>query len=161
MSSAGIHELRSTNKALCFNNFIIHLTPLWRSTLKITTRTMTSQYWQVAFLTKTVLTTNQKQKLHSEKTTVLGNLTVVPTTSLWHTSLSHAHLSFSIKYHVALPPPPPHRTILVSTCCRQLCTNNVSLAMYVAKNKEKTWKPGFPKQCMLHHDANRGTESAE
>lgn len=65
VSSAGIHELRSTNKALCFNNFMIHLTPLWRSTLKITTRTMTSQYWQVAFLTKTVLTTNHRQKLHS------------------------------------------------------------------------------------------------
>lgn len=119
---ASIHELRSTNQTLCLNNLLICSTPPCRSTRKITAQTMTSQYGQVAFSTKTALTTNHRQTFHSWKTAVLGNWVAAPNRR--HTS---AHVPeprsplLQRKNTTSLRHPFPSSQVYTRrTCCRHV-----------------------------------------
>lgn len=122
VSPASIHELRSTNQTLCLNNLLICSTPPCRSTRKITAQTMTSQYWQVAFSTKTALTTNHRQTFHSWKTAVLGNWVAAPNRK--HTSAHVPEPRSPLLQHkntTSLRHPfPSSRVYTRRTCCRHV-----------------------------------------
>lgn len=144
VSPASVHELRSTNQPLCLNNLLICSTPPCRSTRKITAQTMTSQYGQVAFSTKTALTTNHRQTFHSWKTAVLGNWVAAPNRK--HTSAHVPEPRSPLLQHkntTSLRHPFPSSQVYTRRHVADTCTKRCESCNASGKNREKAWRGDF------------------